>query len=154
MKHSLNKYTFEYFDYLDSIPRKDKVKIGYHLNRYEWIDLLPGKPDNWEELDVETKHEWVSPILKYIKICVGEKAFLRYAHKIDCGTTDQEFDDWWDSSFCKEKEEFYNRYNCCNCCNNDRNNSGSFVKSILAFCLGLLIAFFAFVLISIGSGGG
>ncbi len=87
----------EIIDKAQRMPFAQRVKIVHHLNCYEWIDELPGKPEGFEEMSFDEKVAWVSPIYRYMSGLIGDKAVLRYFHTTELGKTDQEFEDWWDS---------------------------------------------------------
>ena len=67
--------------YLDSITAGERLKILYCLIRGEWI--LPEKPDDWDNLDCDTKFERARLIIDYIERTDGQKAYLRYSHKLE-----------------------------------------------------------------------
>lgn len=90
---------------LDDMSNNDLARIGDALNGYEWPDDLPGKPEGWEEMNFDERDPWVEPILHSIKDQLGQKALLRYHHKVNLGKTDQEFEDWWDDKQSRMLEE-------------------------------------------------
>lgn len=87
----------ELSDVLTKLPFSTVVRIGCAMNAYEWSDELPGKPDGWDEMSIDERLPWATPLYKYIRGMVGDKAMLRHFHKTEYGETDQEFEDWWES---------------------------------------------------------
>lgn len=80
---------------LDKVPKSEYPRIWNELNDWKWPEELgefPGK----EDFEKGVYSPVVGDLLVHIKLAVGEKACLRYAHK-QRGSTDQMFDDWWDS---------------------------------------------------------
>lgn len=98
LTHEEEMKCLQIINHLDKMSTPDVVKIGHHLNKWEWLDILPGKPDGWDEMDFEEKHKWASAICAFIDMRVGEKALLRYFHTTELGKTDDEFEDWWESN--------------------------------------------------------
>lgn len=151
MSKETEKKIFEILDQLENLPRGVLIKIGYHLNKYEWIEELPGKPENWEAMNFEEKHKIVSCIRSNISVNVGEKALLRYAHKRKYGISDQEFDDWWDSGHCGLTEEKYEELRNSYERRHNRRDKQAFVypvnSALLFFFLGAFSSAFLLFLI-------
>ena len=140
------KWNLEVIGYINTLPRCDLVRICAALNRYEWLDELQGKPAKWDDMDINERSLWIRNIFRYIKTRIGDKAMLRYCHKVEYGVTDQEFDDWWDSNLLRtleeEQNELHKSYCSSQSSNNERNYGSFFIKSVLPFALCLIAAFF------------
>ena len=98
LTHEEELICLKIIDYLDLMPNSEVVKIGHHLSKGEWLDSLPHKPFDWEEMSIAKQHDWISAIYPFINLRVGEKALLRYSHTTELGKTDAEFEDWWESN--------------------------------------------------------
>ena len=85
------------FDLIKDTPHSTLIRIGCAINRREWVDELPGKPDGWDEMSPDEKHLWAKPIFLGIEACVGYKSLLRYYHTVEGKMTNRQFEDWWDS---------------------------------------------------------
>ncbi len=63
---------------LDKIPTDRWAKIYCSLNKYEWPEDLPGKPDWWvDDNGSDMKHEFVMPVMLRIVNAIGKKACNR-----------------------------------------------------------------------------
>ena len=82
---------------LEQVPRAQWPRLWYELNLGRWPEELGEAPRGYDSR--ETVHPHVRYYMVSIDQACGRKACLRYAHKVDYGVTDQQFDDWWDSSF-------------------------------------------------------
>lgn len=131
----LHRKLLEIFRYIGGLPYEEIVRVGHVLNKWEWPDVLPGKPENWDEMQYDEKCRWVSPIRRYIKASVGEKALLRYHHKSEFGSSDQAFDDWWDSFYRECSEECCNKTDCGCRQTEDRNNGAYYFYRIIEIAL-------------------
>ncbi len=98
-KKEIEREAFEITEKIRNFPNNTLVRIGCAINRHEWIEELPGKPDGWEEMTESERHLWSAPIFEFIEVRVGYKAMLRYHHTVEGNKTDQEFEDWWDSHY-------------------------------------------------------
>ena len=102
------------------LPYAQRVKIAHHLNKDEWIEELPGKPEGFDAMSVDEKGAWITPIYRYMSRLIGDKAILRHYHKTELGATDQEFDDWWASRRYEEIKHYLRE--CGNSRNSGRDN--------------------------------
>ncbi len=84
---------------LERVPRAQWPRLWNALRIHQWPAELGEAPNGYD--DAETVHPVVRYYLEEIELRCGRKACLRYAHKVDFGVTDQEFDDWWDSRLCE-----------------------------------------------------
>lgn len=119
---------------LDKIPHSEYPRIWYELNDWKWPEELGELPDglSWNPDDFSPI---ILDLVKQIESCVGKKACLRYSHKRNFGSTDQMFDDWWDS---QENTDFILK--------NSDSESHHAIRTALctafSFLLGLLVSVF------------
>ena len=143
------KRIFEICEALDGMSFEERVKICHHLNGWRWIDILPGKPDGWENMTQDEQFLWTEPICSYIESGVGQKALLRYYHKTECGKTDQEFEDWWESCSRYSAHDVINQcQNQRHCGNTERYESGNTQEFVVPFFLGANIGIFLVALLT------
>ena len=136
MEYKPHELCFEFWDYIEALKPREKVEIIYHLYKGEWIDILPCKPDGWDDFDQDEKSEWSDPIIRSLELQVGDKAVRRYTYKRDMGWTDQEVDDWWDSFVYRRQDPLHNSFYNYQSGKYERNNSNSLAEFIISFCLG------------------
>ncbi len=135
----------EIIDRAQRMPFKQRVKIAHHLNRYEWIDELPGKPESFEEMNFEEKDAWISPIYQYMSGLIGDKALLRYFHTTELGRTDQEFEDWWDSmhhdslSMFKQKNHNIEDYSAQRANNGTNKRNPQIMPFLIGYFIGSIV---------------
>lgn len=140
-KDEKQKAIFTACEELKDIPYSTLAGIANALNVWEWPDELPGRPEGWDEMSDDEKYDWINPILKMIKIIIGEKAIARYHATVENGMTDREFEDRWDSRLLKELDEL--KYYSRNADNKRTNGDSATEIFLLAFtCLlfGFLIS--------------
>lgn len=115
----------------------DLTRIFQKLNVYEWAEELGKPPESLKTNPLECKE--LSYICKYIKQRCGNKALLRYYHKTEFGETDQEFDDWWESThlFDDPFDEVPKRIGEYHT-DSKRNYGCLFINCFLSFILGLI----------------
>ena len=119
---------------LEQVPMAQWPRLWYELNYGRWPEELGDKPSGYD--DAETVHSVVRFYMSDIEHSCGLKACLRYAHKVDDGVTDQQFDDWWDS---RESEPLYEkRAECTEYCAKDgtENCNQPIVTVLKAFLFG------------------
>lgn len=141
-------------DLIDQMPTSDKIKIAHHLNLYEWLDILPGKPEGWEAMSYEERSEWIHPIYRYIEGQVSKKALSRYWHINELGRSEQEFNDWWDSLPELRKISIYERREILDelkyyCKNSDDDRDASYYKACKC-CIAVELILFAAMLVLFG----
>lgn len=141
-------------DLIDQMPTADKIKIAHHLNLYEWLDILPGKPEGWEAMSHEERCEWIDPIYRYIERRVSTKALSRYWHINELGRSEQEFNDWWDSLPELRKISIYDRREILDelkyyCKNSDDDRDASYYKACKC-CIAVELILFAAMLVLFG----
>ncbi|MBE6685749.1 MAG: hypothetical protein E7591_00780 [Ruminococcaceae bacterium] len=151
-KDEKEKEIFIICEELKDIPYSTLAKMANALIVWEWPDELPGRPKGWDGMSDDEKYDWTAPIIKMIKVIIGEKAIARYRMTNEDGMTDREFEDWWDSNANKELQElldeiYKNDYEGCTG-DTKRNNSNDFILTICSFVFGVITAFLIFILIS------
>jgi len=102
-----------------------------------WIDELPGRPSEWDKMDVERQGFVRSQLIEAAKITIGEKAVDRYYWQNVRGRSEQEFEDFWQSGhfnllYKNTNETGDYRYDC----DGQRNNGCKAQKTILSFLFG------------------
>ena len=81
---------------LGKIPKSEYPRIWYELHEWNWPEELGEIPDG-VSLSRDDTSKVILDLMGNIEVSVGRKALLRYSHKRDFGSTDQMFEDWWDS---------------------------------------------------------
>lgn len=136
MKMTLEEM-FKWDFVLQKFSFSDLVRMYQKLNDYEWAEELGEPPESFKTNPMECKD--LSYICEYIRQRCGNKALLRYYHKTELGKTDQEFDDWWDSTHLSDDPFDEVPKRCREYHTDSKRNYGSlFIKSFLTFLLGLI----------------
>lgn len=95
---------------LNQVPIERYPEVYNTLNGWGWHEQLGDEPAGWAEMQLYergsvfrfwkkrtiTKFDITTPIIDYIKSCVGEKALYRYRFVHVSGRTDQQFEDWYE----------------------------------------------------------
>lgn len=100
MKMEKNTGVYEYIrknQILDELPREKLLEIHDNLNKWQWDESIGEVPKNWESMTIEDKHAVVRDWMDLIKCRVSYKEILRYHHLHNLGSTESEYEDWWDS---------------------------------------------------------
>ena len=119
---------------LKEVPMEQWPRLWLDLNDRIWPKELGEAPSGYDT--EERVHPVVRFYLDTIKLRCGIKACLRYAHKVDFGVTDQQFDDWWDS---RQSEPLHEkRAECTEYCAKDgtKNCNQPIVTVLMAFLFG------------------
>ena len=135
---------------LDNVPKSEYPRIWSELRDGHWSEDLGEIPEG-VVIERGKSSDAIHGMLDRIELTVGKKACLRYCHKLE-GSTDQMFDDWWDSeSSRKEKikcltkswdESTDNSGNESS--HNGRNSVRTALGLVLSFLLGCGFALFFF----------
>lgn len=141
-------------DLIAEMPTNDKIRIAHQLNTYEWLDILPGKPVEWDIMNFAEKDEWIHPIYSYIETIVSTKALSRYHHINELGRSEQEFNDWWDSLPEISKISIYQRQEILEelkdyCKNSNDDGDRSYYKACKC-CIAVELILFAAMLVLFG----
>ena len=139
---------------LEEIPKSELPRIRYKLSKFSWTEELGEPPVSYFRNRFACEELYY--IIEQIDLCCGYKAAKRYEHVEENLDTEQMFEDWWDSR-CLDaienlQKQLDERYYQCNESDNNRNNSGSFSKSVLFFALGVLVEKLLNLLIGICAG--
>jgi len=91
---------------LDKIPLVELPRIYTKLSSWHWAKELGEQPEGFKNGSMDNFDivEFRYYIHSIERMC-GNKALLRYHHKVNLGSTDQMFEDWWDDYQLKELRE-------------------------------------------------
>lgn len=84
------------------IPRGELAEVWNRLNDYEWPEILGEAPGGLEAMPPEEQSRIVRPLMEAIECRASRKELLRYHHTVNLGSTDAQYEDWWDSMAQKE----------------------------------------------------
>ena len=90
--------------FIDRLAHETKCRIFYTITEgfnSEWPEGTPIdtiKPEYFGELSNNKRKEYIDSVVDCIQHSVGIKGLDRYYYQNICGYTDQQFDDWWESS--------------------------------------------------------
>ena len=128
-------------DYIDSLSSEQQLEIWYRLNCRETV------PSLINILSDDDLSKLAGEIMEYIESHLGQKATLRYWHIHQLGSTDRQFEDWWDSMLYNQQYELHNRNSPQNDIQSERNGFFFSTSVVSAFIAGFTLAalFFRFV---------
>jgi hypothetical protein len=102
------------FNKMYGLSDQELIEVDDTLNGWDWDERLGPEPEDWKRLPwykhnifgfnkkhVKTRLNIVDPLMHYIETKVSRKAILRYHHVHNLGRTEQQFEDWWQSSLMK-----------------------------------------------------
>lgn len=98
----------EIFNHIQSIQPINAHRlagIAAHLDTGKWPDELPGKPDDWDTISDEERSRCIKIICSFISDRIGEKTWMRFKYVNLMSFSNQEFEDFWDSTH-EQKVEY------------------------------------------------
>lgn len=78
---------------LAGVDRSAYAEIWCALNRGDWDDRIPVKPDNYDSMDRNARHDFIWPIMEEIMGEITFKKCLREWNKDNMD--DEEFESFW-----------------------------------------------------------
>lgn len=87
------------------ISRERLLEMESEINRWEWPTELGEAPEGWETMSAAERDEHIRDWHEFIGGKFSEKEKLRYHHIHNLHSTEQQFEDWWNSEVMKALHE-------------------------------------------------